>query len=167
MAGLYALNDEDDGEFLDDGLEDDEKPVWGDDVDIGDIPMSPSFVASTSKVEKKKKKKKKKGGEDEDEGVDIDAMDADVLPAAGDHDEEWDGTEEMRKRKLDEWMQEVYALDFNDIVSAIRLLPGPPAQEHRSGEYPRDSTTHRSRLKVFRSHLRRYCSPKTQSSTNT
>ncbi|KAJ7643238.1 KRI1-like family C-terminal-domain-containing protein [Mycena rosella] len=117
MQKLYELNgaEDDDAEFEND----DEKPMWGDDVDIGDIPMSPSFGPSTSKAEKKKKKKKKKGGEDEDEGVDIDAMDADVVPLGGDDDEEWDGTEEMRKRKLDEWMNEVYALDFNDIVGGI------------------------------------------------
>ncbi|KAJ7496757.1 KRI1-like family C-terminal-domain-containing protein [Mycena latifolia] len=116
MAGLYALNgEEDDAEFEND----DEKPMWGDDVDIGDIPVSPSLGPSTSKAEKKKKKKKKKGAED-DEGVDIDAMDADVIPAPGDDDdEEWDGTEEMRKRMLDKWMDEVYALDFNDLVGGM------------------------------------------------
>ncbi|KAJ6590018.1 KRI1-like family C-terminal-domain-containing protein [Mycena vulgaris] len=117
MAGLYALNDEEDGEL--EFENDDEKPMWGEDVDIGDIPMSPTLGPTSSKAEKKKKKKKKKGAEDDDEGVDIDAMDADVIPAAGDDDEEWDGTEEMRKRKLDEWMDEVYALDFNDLVGGM------------------------------------------------
>ncbi|KAJ7125265.1 KRI1-like family C-terminal-domain-containing protein [Mycena epipterygia] len=117
MAGLYALDGEEEEEegAFEDG---DEKPTWGDDVDIGDIPMSPSFGASTSKAEKKKKKKKKKDTEDDD-GVDIDAMDADAIPAGGDDDEEWDGTEEMRKRKLNEWMDEVYALDFNDLVGGM------------------------------------------------
>ncbi|KAK7057684.1 Kri1-C domain-containing protein [Favolaschia claudopus] len=118
MAGLYAMNggDEDDNEY-DDG----EKPNWDNDVDLGDIHMSPEPEPSTSKLEKKKKKKKKKkGGEDEGEGVDVDAMDADAPPPGGDDDdEEWDGTEEMRKRKLDEWMEEVYALDFNDMVGGM------------------------------------------------
>lgn len=108
MQNLYALNGEDDdAEYEADG----EKPMWGEDVDIGNLEPP-----STSKAEKKKKKKKKKGAEDDDEGVDIDAMDADALPANGD-DEEWDGTEEMRKRKLNEWMDEVYGLDFNDLAS--------------------------------------------------
>lgn len=115
MQSLYALNgEEDDPEFADG----DQKPAWGNDVDIGDIPMSPTLGPTSSKAEKKKKKKKKKSADDEDEGVDIDAMDADVVPAPGD-DDEWDGTEEMRKRKLDEWMNEVYALDFNDIVGGM------------------------------------------------
>ncbi|KAJ6593337.1 KRI1-like family C-terminal-domain-containing protein [Mycena capillaripes] len=110
MENLYALNgEEDDAEYEADG----EKPMWGEDVDIGEL------EPSTSKAEKKKKKKKKKkGAEDDDEGVDIDAMDADAVPADGD-DEEWDGTEEMRKRKLNEWMDEVYGLDFNDLVGGL------------------------------------------------
>ncbi|KAJ7273015.1 KRI1-like family C-terminal-domain-containing protein [Mycena rebaudengoi] len=124
MAGLYALqgDGEDEGELGDeDDFADGEKPVWADDVDIGDIDVDIDDVpvASTSKAEKKKKKKKKKDTDEENAGVDIDVMDADVIPAAGDDDEEWDGTEEMRKRKLDEWMNEVYALDFNDLVGDI------------------------------------------------
>uniref|UniRef100_A0A5K1K0K2 43kDa secreted glycoprotein (Immunodominant antigen Gp43) n=1 Tax=Ganoderma boninense TaxID=34458 RepID=A0A5K1K0K2_9APHY len=48
-------------------------------------------------------------------------MDADVerAPPAFDDDEEWDGTEEMRKRKLEEYMDEVYGLDFNDMVGGM------------------------------------------------
>ncbi|KAJ7032731.1 KRI1-like family C-terminal-domain-containing protein [Mycena alexandri] len=130
MAGLYALNggeEEEGAEFEDDT----EKPTWGEDVDIGDIRMSPE--ASTSKAEKKKKKKKKKKGEeDDDEGVDVDAMDADAIPAPGGDDEEWDGTEEMRKRKLDEWMDEVYALDFNDLVG------GMPTRFHYASVAPQN-----------------------------
>ncbi|KAJ7647801.1 KRI1-like family C-terminal-domain-containing protein [Roridomyces roridus] len=119
MAGLYELGGQegdDDGEkptWDDEG----EKPTWDDDMDIGDsIPE-----ASTSKADKKKEKKKqkkKKGGEEEDAGVDIDVMDADAVPEY-DPDEEWDGTEEMRKRKVNEWMDEVYALDFNDLVGGM------------------------------------------------
>lgn len=130
MANLYLLNGGDGAEAEDEygdsgefGFEEDgERPTWDNDVDIGDIRMSPE--ASTSRAEKKKekKKKKKKGADEDDAGVDVDAMDADAVPAGGDDDEEWDGTEEMRKRKLDEWMDEVYALDFNDLVSFSLLL---------------------------------------------
>ncbi|KAF7294012.1 Kri1-C domain-containing protein [Mycena kentingensis (nom. inval.)] len=49
-------------------------------------------------------------------------------------DEEWDGTEEMRKRKLKQWVDEIYALDFNDIVG---------------GQSTRASTTPRSRHKTM------------------
>jgi len=47
-----------------------------------------------------------------------------------DEEEEWDGTEEMRKRKLDEYMDEIYGLDFNDIVGDLstrfRYVPIQP-----------------------------------------
>lgn len=92
-----------------DAFEVDHKPDWDNDIDIYDIVVSGDEQPQTSK-----KKKKKKGKEVAlDGGVDIDAMDADV---ERNDDEEWDGTEEMRKRKLDEYMDEVYGLDFNDIV---------------------------------------------------
>ncbi|KAF7969961.1 hypothetical protein HWV62_25512 [Athelia sp. TMB] len=105
MAGLYG----------DDEPTADDKPEWDDDIDIGDIPMSDIGDFAPKKQDKKKKKKKKKADEDDDQGVDVDAMDADVQPARDD-EEEWDGTEEMRKRKLDEYMDEIYGLDFNDMV---------------------------------------------------
>ena len=128
MAGLFdrdaeVMEGEDGwtGEFDDDvEYDQDGKPIWDDDIDIGDIALPDDnttvFNGDSRKSKKeKKKKKKKKGDEDEDEGaVDIDAMDADAEPQQD--DEEWDGTEEMRKRKLNEYMDEVYALDFNDIV---------------------------------------------------
>lgn len=53
-------------------------------------------------------------------------MDADV-----EHDWEWekaqwDGTEESRKRLVQKYMDEVYALDFNDMVRMVhRLLRNP------------------------------------------
>ncbi|KAG1836085.1 KRI1-like family C-terminal-domain-containing protein [Suillus subalutaceus] len=110
MAGLYH-----DGEDSDIDA-DQEKPVWDDDVNIDDIiPSQPAESSSSSK--KKKKKKKKKDNDDDDEGVDINTMDADVVREYD--EEEWDGTEEMRKRKLDEYMDEVYGLDFNDMVAGI------------------------------------------------
>jgi hypothetical protein len=49
-------------------------------------------------------------------GVDIDDMDADVTGEDYGEEEEWDGTEEMRKKKIQEYMDEVYGLDFNDMV---------------------------------------------------
>ncbi|KAL1744835.1 KRI1-like family C-terminal-domain-containing protein [Schizophyllum fasciatum] len=110
MAGLYG----------DDFEGDEEKPTWDDDIDIGDIPMSDDDARPAPKQDKKKKKKKKKGGDEDAEadGVDIDAMDADAPPPDHD-DEEWDGTEDMRKRKLDEYMDELYGLDFNDMVGGM------------------------------------------------
>lgn len=52
-----------------------------------------------------------------DRGVDPEEMDADVeRPPTLEDEEEWDGTEEMRKRKLEEYMDEIYGLDFNDMV---------------------------------------------------
>ena len=127
MRGLFAAEGEEEGwGGEDDGvmLDDDGKPVWEDDIDIGDIPMSEDDASPAKskrelkkekkKKEKKEKKKKKKKGEDGDEGgVDVDFMDADV---EREEEEEWDGTEEMRKRKLDEYMDEIYGLDFNDLV---------------------------------------------------
>ncbi|EAU91884.1 hypothetical protein CC1G_04651 [Coprinopsis cinerea okayama7 len=123
MEGLFANVEEgDEGEDEDVQYDADGKPIWKDDIDIGDIPMSDDDavpVASSSKKDKKKKKKKKKDGEDEqDVGVDIDEMDADKVPEYDD-DEEWDGTEEMRKRKWKEYMNELYELDFNDMVGGM------------------------------------------------
>jgi protein KRI1 len=110
MAGLYHDDNESDIDV--------EKPVWDDDIDIDDIvPPSQPAQPSSSQNKKKKKKKKKKKDDDNDEGVDIDTMDADLTR---EYDEEdWDGTEEMRKRKLDEYMGEVYGLEFNDMVAGM------------------------------------------------
>lgn len=109
---------------------DDEKPHWDDDVDVGDI-VPPEALDSDYYEEgadegeskkKKKKKKKKKAEEDErDEGgVDVDQMDADVQMQDG--EEEWDGTEEMRKRVVEKYMDEVYDLEFNDVVRLFVLF---------------------------------------------
>jgi protein KRI1 len=104
MAGLYGNSDNEiDGE----------KPHWDDDIDIGDIAI-PDHPPETTTKSKKKKKKKKKDGDGVDEGVDVEAMDADVEHPQDDG--EWDGTEEMRKKKLDEYMDEIYGLEFNDMV---------------------------------------------------
>lgn len=124
MAKLYA-NDE--GTFGEDDVVDDEKPTWDDDIDVADIiPPDTEDEDADGTSKKKKKKKKKKGGDEamDDGGVDVDEMDADVeRPPLGDDEEEWDGTEEMRKRKLEEYMDELFGLDFNDMVRSLLPLP--------------------------------------------
>ncbi|KAJ3800296.1 KRI1-like family C-terminal-domain-containing protein [Lentinula aff. detonsa] len=107
MTGLYG----DDADYDEDG-----KPTWEDDIDIGDIPL----LDGLENESQSKKKKKKKIKDREDDGVNIDAMDADVAKVDdADDDDEWDGTEEMRKRKVEEYMDEVYGLDFNDMVGGM------------------------------------------------
>lgn len=46
-------------------------------------------------------------------------------PGNSGDDEEWDGTDEMRKRKLDEYMEDLYKLEFNDIVRYPPLFAPP------------------------------------------
>jgi protein KRI1 len=130
MADLYGNDDP----YVDD------KPQWDDDIDIGDI-MSDTTEDQVMSNKKKKKKKKDKAPVEEDEGVDVDAMDADVQ--RGTDEEEWDGTEEMRKRKLDEYMDEIYGLDFNDMVSTPVCFCCEEQMQifHRSETCPLDSST--------------------------
>lgn len=109
---------------------DEQKPTWDDDIDISDlVPPAPTSVSETQPAgSKKKKKKKKKNSEGEEEvGVDPDEMDADVERSTvqEEREEEWDGTEEMRKRVLDKYMDEVYGLEFNDMV--LRSISFCPA----------------------------------------
>ena len=138
MAGLYG----------DDDVDVDDKPQWDDDIDIGDI-MSGTEEQVMSNKKKKNKKKKGKAPADENEGVDVDAMDADVQH--GDDEEEWDGTEEMRKRKLDEYMNEIYGLDFNDMVGMLSSSVIKEMQIfHRSETCPLDSNTLPCNLKRLR-----------------
>ncbi|KAF8740413.1 KRI1-like family, partial [Rhizoctonia solani] len=109
MKSLYAEN----GEYEDDN----QKPTWDDDIDISDLVPEKSEPVSESQAGKKKKRKKRKDGEEEDIGVDLDEMDADIeRPVQEGDDEEWDGTEDMRKRVLEKYMEEMYDLDFNDMV---------------------------------------------------
>ncbi|KIM64022.1 hypothetical protein SCLCIDRAFT_1213853 [Scleroderma citrinum Foug A] len=114
MAALYGADID---------LGDLEKPAWDDDINVDDIVPSES---KSSKEElqklKKKDKKKKKKEEDrlEEDGIDVNAMDADAEEAGWElaEDEEWDGTEEMRKRKVEKYMDEVVnRLGFNDITA--------------------------------------------------
>lgn len=100
--------------------QDDQKPQWDDDIDVGDImPSEPQ--ASSSSAKQKKKKKRKRGEDDADAVVDEDIMDAEVYREY-DPDEEWDGTEEMRKRKLQEYMNTLDELEFNDIVRCSTFI---------------------------------------------
>ncbi|KAH9915495.1 KRI1-like family C-terminal-domain-containing protein [Fomitopsis serialis] len=110
MAELYER------EVEADAMVDDEKPTW-DDIDITDIapPDDDEDGAQASSSKKKKKKKKKDEDVADEGGVDIDEMDAAVERAPAD-EEEWDGTEETRKRVLEKYMDELYGLEFNDMV---------------------------------------------------
>lgn len=101
-----------------------EKPTWADDINVDDIDP-PKNTKSKAELKKQRKKEKKKNKEvDEDIGVDVDEMDAD-LDAGGDWNdegEEWRGTEEERKRKVDAYMDEVVnRLGFSGIVSRFGL----------------------------------------------
>ena len=163
MAGLYGDGDGSDV--------DQEKPVWDDDIDVDDIipPSQPTGLSSSSSRKKKKKKKSKDKDDGDEGGVDIDAMDADI-ERAYDDEEEWDGTEEMRKRKLDEYMDEVYGLEFNDMVSLFfvctRNIP-LSACCHRLQECLRASNTPRARHRHSRSPLRRSSWPPIRISIST
>ncbi|KIO33924.1 hypothetical protein M407DRAFT_17191 [Tulasnella calospora MUT 4182] len=137
MAAIY----ENDALYDDENME---KPEWDDDEAIYEEAMDDAPEGSRhsdqavngqgedtapqhqdkmeeaeSGKEKRKKKKKKKGAEvQQDAGVDVNEMDAEVAQPKAD-DEEWDGTEEMRKRVLKKYLDDIYKLDFNDMVSGI------------------------------------------------
>ncbi|EGO00761.1 hypothetical protein SERLA73DRAFT_159447 [Serpula lacrymans var. lacrymans S7.3] len=109
--GGLALQDGTDAALQDLDLDAD----W--DPDAHDRQMD-GIYGDGEKEEKEKDKKKGKGKEDDEpDGVDVDAMDAEV--ERDPDEEEWDGTEEMRKRKIQEYMDEVYGLDFNDMVAGM------------------------------------------------
>ena len=106
---------------------DDDKPTWEDDIDIGDIVPEASRASAAKESKKaKKKERKKRMREDEASAVDVDEMDADAPTHGGNtwDEVEWDGTEEMRKHVLDQYMEELYGLEFNDMVR--------PPPRHRS-----------------------------------
>ncbi|CUA71677.1 Protein kri1 [Schizosaccharomyces pombe 972h-] [Rhizoctonia solani] len=108
MTSLYAENEE---------YEANQKPTWEDDIDISDIIPGKPPSASEAQSGKKKKKKRKHDEDEEDAGVDPDEMDAEVeRPVQEEDEEEWDGTEEMRKRVLEKYMNEIDDLEFNDMV---------------------------------------------------
>ena len=111
MAGIYSQDDG--GEFYDE-----EKPTWEDDIDIDDI-VPPT--ASSSKKKNKKDRKKRKTANDDDEDYEMGEGDEAYEEDGEWDDEEWDGTEDMRKKKLQEYMDSLFELEFNDVVSALRF----------------------------------------------
>jgi len=72
-------------------------------------------VTSKRKKKAKRKRDQLEGSQDED-GLEPAPEQPDANGVEQDDGEEWDGTDEMRKRKLDEYMEELYKLEFNDIV---------------------------------------------------
>ncbi|THH23243.1 hypothetical protein EUX98_g7935 [Antrodiella citrinella] len=114
MVELYGNDDAfpDEDEYP----EDDEKPTWDDDIDVGDIMDQEG--PSTQSRKKKKKKKKAEDAMDID-GVDVNDMDADLAPTGSGDEEDWDGTEESRKKALDRYMDELYKMEFNDLVGGM------------------------------------------------
>ena len=124
MAAVLAETDDGVGAGDDDG-----KPTWDDDIDVDDIIPKEAPHKSAAKEHKKMKKKQKEKrnrmAEDEANAVDVDDMDADVPRAGGSRwDEvEWDGTEEMRKRVLDRYLEEINELEFNDMVRLLLSFP--------------------------------------------
>jgi len=117
MAGIYTQDD-------DGGPHDGEKPTWDDDIDIDDI-LPPTASSSKEKKKSKKDRKKGKAADIEDEDYEMDEGDEAYQENEG-WDEEWDGTEEMRKKKLHEYMDSLLELEFNDVVSANNSRCHPP-----------------------------------------
>jgi protein KRI1 len=70
-----------------------------------------------------RKKKKRKAKDVEVQAnygeVDEDLMDAEVAHSLEAEEAQWDGSEESRKRLMDKYMDEIYGLDFNDMVSGL------------------------------------------------
>ncbi|KAG9017244.1 hypothetical protein FRB90_001262 [Tulasnella sp. 427] len=137
MAAIYT----NDALYDDESLE---QPEWDDDVGIYDevlkleggpegfgghdetidrnadeAPKGENDQQEAESGKKRRKKKKKKGAEVQQEsGVDVNEMDADVVQPEA-NDEVWDGTEEMRKRVLNKYLDDVYKMDFNDMVAGL------------------------------------------------
>lgn len=136
MTGIYVQDDGGD-------LYDEDKPTWDDDINIDDIAPP---VASSSKKEKKSKKDKKKGKNTGNKDADYGLGESDGAHGEGGEwdEEEWDGTEEMRKKKLQEYMDSLLELEFNDMASVAclqldhRFLSIHPC---RLPESPRDLST--------------------------
>jgi len=117
MAGIYAKDD-------DGGFHNEEKPTWDDDIDIDDI-LPPTASSSTGKKENKEDRKKGRAAGDEGEDYEMGESD-EAYREDEEWDEEWDGTEEMRKEKLQEYMNSLLELEFNDVVSATTRGTIPP-----------------------------------------
>lgn len=97
--------------------QDDDKPHWDDDIEIDDIIGEGN--ADEAMPNKKRKRKEKEAASQPGYGeIDEDLMDAEVAHSWDIEEAQWDGTEESRKRLMDKYMDEVYGLEFNDMVSA-------------------------------------------------
>lgn len=106
----------------------DGKPVWDDDIDISDIipqeedyapggeaydPTEAGTSGKKSRAERKKEKKQKKrdkgkGKAEEEDANDEPTLDPEELDAIADPDE--------RRRRIEQYMDEYYKLDHEDIV---------------------------------------------------
>lgn len=136
-------------------MQDNDKPQWDDDIDIGDI-MPPEPEDASPKKQKKKKKRKRDAddGGDDAAAIDLDAMDADVTREY-EPEEEWDGTEEMRKRKLQEYMDTLDEMEFNDIVRFCPTYFPDPAHSFAGGRHAYALQVHHRRHGRLRARARR------------
>jgi len=96
--------------------QDDEKPHWADNIEIDDIIGAESELTKSKKKKRKAKDVEAQANYDE---VDEDLMNAEVAHSWETEEAQWDGSEESRKRLMDRYMDEVYGLDFNDMVSGL------------------------------------------------
>ena len=131
MTGIYIQDNG--GEFYDE-----EKPTWDDDINIDDIVPPADSSPKREKEKSKRDRKKRKGTCVEDGGDGV------YEEEGGWEDEEWDGTEETRKEKLQEYMDSLLELEFNDVVSTTRSernYPVPNTRMRRSLGCPRDLGT--------------------------
>ncbi|KIM31167.1 hypothetical protein M408DRAFT_65240 [Serendipita vermifera MAFF 305830] len=97
---------------------DDGKPTWDDDIDIDDI-VGGTSDAGDAPAKKRKRKEKAADPQSAYDGVDEDQMDAEVAHSWEIEEAQWDGTEESRKRLMDKYMDEVYGLEFNDMIGDL------------------------------------------------
>ena len=121
MAEIYAQDD-------DGGFHDEDKPTWDDDIDIDDI-VPPTASSSKEKKRNKKDRKKGKTADVEDEDHEMDEG-HEAYMEDEEWDVEWDGTEEMRKKKLQEYMDSLLELEFNDVVSVNNSRCNSPHISH-------------------------------------
>lgn len=164
----------------------DGKPVFEDDIDIDDIPTyeedggeaplepEPEAAVESQESKKKRKKKKKKEGANEEEEAFV--MDADYLEEApAPPTKEGKVPKKELKKALDQYLEESYQLDFEDVVGSWHLL-GPtftrtnanqhPLSTFRSVVFRRDSSIAKSSPIPLDSTLSKSCSRTTRISTS-